>query len=307
MKTGISIDLRLLSYFLQTAELGGVSKAAKALNLAQPTLSKAIQLLEYQLGAAVFERRPHGVELTVVGERLLRHARLVVAQVSDAVEEIDNLRTGGTGHIRVGAGPSWLRRLLPDAVAAALKERPALQVTVTGGFDERLLHGLAEAELDFVVAEVPLNEKDSEYQVEVLSRDDLIVCGRKGHPLDGVTKPSLDRVLAQPWALPPQHTLARRKLDGKLISLGRPAPVSSATSSSVTFLLALVRGSDALTYTTASTLDTNEGSGLVRLDVPELITSREAGLIFRKPVLLSPATEFLVEKIRVIARDFPHN
>ncbi|MCY0096860.1 LysR family transcriptional regulator [Hoeflea ulvae] len=307
MNSRKSIDLRLLSYFLQTAELGGVSKAAKALNLAQPTLSKAIQLLEYQLGAAVFERRPHGVELTVIGERLLRHARLVVAQVSDAVEEIDNLRTGGTGHIRVGAGPSWLRRLLPEAVAAALSERPALQVTVTGGFDERLLHGLSEGDLDLVIAEVPLNEKNNAYEVEVLSRDDLVVCARSGHPLHGVKNPGIERVLVEPWALPPPHTLARRKLDGKLISLGKPPPLSAATSSSVTFLLALVRGSDALTYTTASTLETNEGSGLVRLDVPELMTSREAGLIFRRPVLISPAAEFLVEKLRIIARDHPHN
>lgn len=307
MRSGDSIDLRLLVYFAKTAETGGITRAAAALNVAQPTLTKAIRLLEHQLGVALFVRGPQGVTLTPIGERLLRHARTIMTQVSGAVADVESLRTGIAGSVHIGAGPSWVRRMLPEAVARALEQRPELRITVSGGFDETLLRGLREGDLDVVVAEVPLTRRDPEYEVEVLTCDRLTVCGRADHPLAGRRDLGLEEVLAQPWALPPPHTLARRKLDGKIVSLGLPAPACITTSSSLTFILSLVARSDTLTYTTLSALRTPEGAPLAALEVPQLTTARDAGLIFRKPKLLSPATEFVVDRLRDICRADPRN
>jgi DNA-binding transcriptional LysR family regulator len=302
----MQIDLRLLTYFCRTAELGGISRAASALNIAQPTLSKAIQLLEHQLGVPLFTRGPQGVTPTLFGERLLRHARLVTAQVNAAASEIESLRTGKAGEVRIGAGPSWLRRVLPLAVAQALAERPDVRITVTGGFDETLLGGLDDGSLDVVVAEVPLEGDHPDYAVEVLTRDRLVVCCRVGHPLTAVAAPglapSLADVLAQPWALPPPHTQARRKLDGRLRSLGLPSPRAVTVSTSLAFILSLVNCSDALTYTTFSALATPDGQGLVALDVPAIAAEREAGLIFRRLQVITPATEHVVGHLRALAR-----
>ncbi|MDP5220156.1 LysR family transcriptional regulator [Ruegeria sp. 2205SS24-7] len=99
-----AVDLRLLAYFHKTAEIGNIISAAAALNVAQPTLSKAIQQLERQLAVTLFQRSPTGVVLTQKGEQLLRHTRLVLAQVSDAVEESEALRSGTAGRVRIGAG-----------------------------------------------------------------------------------------------------------------------------------------------------------------------------------------------------------
>ena len=302
MRTDTRIDLRQLAYFCRAAELGGISRAAAALDVAQPTLSKAIQLLEHQLGVALFIRGPQGVTPTPIGERLLRHARLVMAQVSEAASEIEDLRTGKAGIVRIGAGPSWLRRVLPLAVARALAERPDVQITVSGGFDETLLGGLDDGTLDVVVAELPLEDDRPDYAFEVLTRDRLVVCCRAGHPLAAAAAPSLADVLGQPWALPPAHTQARRKLDGRLRSLGRASPRSVTVSTSLAFILALVDCSDALTYTTSSALETPDGQGLVALDIPEIATVREAGLIFRKLQLVTPATAHVLDHLRALAR-----
>ena len=302
MRTEPQIDLRLLTYFCHTAELGGISRAAVALNIAQPTLSKAIQLLERQLGVTLFTRGPQGVTPTRFGERLLRHARLVTAQVNAATSEIESLRTGKAGEVRIGAGPSWLRRVLPLAVARALAERPAVRITVTGGFDETLLGGLDDGSLDVVVAEVPLEGEHPDYAVEVLTRDRLVVCCRAGHPLAAMAAPTLAEVLAQPWALPPPHTQARRKLDGRLRSLGSASPRAVTVSTSLAFILSLVNCSDALTYTTFSALATPDGQGLVALDVPDIAAEREAGLIFRRLQVVAPATEHVVGHLRALAR-----
>jgi DNA-binding transcriptional LysR family regulator len=302
MRTDSKIDLRQLAYFCRTAELGGISRAAAALNIAQPTLSKAIQLLEHQLGVPLFIRGPQGVTPTPIGERLLRHAKLVMAQVGEAASEIEDLRTGKAGSVRIGAGPSWLRRILPLAVARALAERPDLQITVSGGFDETLLGGLDDGTLDVVVAELPLPDDRPDYAFEVLTRDRLIVCCRAGHPLTEAVAPSLADVLGQAWALPPAHTQARRKLDGRLRSLGLASPRAVTVSTSLAFILALVSCSDALTYTTSSALETPDGQGLVALDVPEIAAVREAGLIFRRLQLVTPATEHVLGHLRALAK-----
>jgi DNA-binding transcriptional LysR family regulator len=226
-----------------------------------------------------------------------------MAQVNAAASEIESLRTGKAGEVRIGAGPSWLRRVLPLAVARALAERPDVRITVTGGFDEILLGGLDDGSLDVVVAEVPLEGEHPDYAVEVLTRDRLVVCCRAGHPLAAPgLAPSLADVLAQPWALPPPHTQARRKLDGRLRSMGLAPPRAVTVSTSLAFILSLVNCSDALTYTTFSALATPDGQGLVVLEVPAIAAEREAGLIFRRLQVVTPATEHVVGHLRALAR-----
>ncbi|WP_372571651.1 LysR family transcriptional regulator [Ruegeria jejuensis] len=292
-----AVDLRLLAYFHKTAEIGNITSAAAALNVAQPTLSKAIQQLERQLAATLFQRSPTGVVLTREGEQLLRHTRLVLAQVSDAVEEIEALRSGTAGRVRIGAGPSWVRRILPDVVAEALRARPGLQVSISSGFDERMLEALENGELDYVVAEEPQNRRRV-FGFEELTEDELVVCARAGHPLVGQRDVPTETVLAMAWALPPQHVLARRKLDGQTSFRGHALPEPQVTSTSLSFLLQFVAGSDALIYTTRSLLGTAEGSGLVEIDVPELVSTRTAGLIYRKPRLLTAAAEFVAQRLK---------
>ncbi len=198
------IDLRLLSYFQATVEAGNITAAAEVLHVAQPTLSKALKLLESQLQVILLVRSAHGVTPTLFGERLMRHARLVTAQVGDALTEVESLRIGSAGKVTVGAGPSWVRRMLPEAVARLLEDRPAISVSVITGFDNRLLEGLEDGQLDFVVAERPLTGEDVDYTYRELTRDDLVVCARREHPLADGRRPTLDEALAARWALRPR-------------------------------------------------------------------------------------------------------
>jgi len=300
-----TIDLRLLAYFHKSAELGSITKAAEALHVTQPTLSKAIRLLEHQLGAEVFLRNAHGVEVTDIGDRLRLHAGTVMSQISYALEEIEALNSGNLGRVRVGAGPSWIRQILPEAIARISEERPSLTFTVHGGFDERLLELLYDGQVDFVVAEKPLEVTSSDLEFGLLSRGELVVCARQEHPLAQQRNIDIEAVLKETWALPPSHSLAHRKLDGRLISLGFSPIVASVISSSQTLILNFIRHRDALTYTTRSKLNHPESTGLVEIDVPDLISTREAGIICRKPRLLTPAAEYLVQTLKELCIDAP--
>lgn len=156
------MDLRRLEYFLSVAKHLSITAAAAELGLAQPTLTKSIRLLEEELGVSLFERLPRGVDLTEFGRSLLRHAQAMHVQARDALNEIEGLRGGTIGMVTIGAGPSWLRRHLPRAVARTLSRNPSLRVRIDGGFDDALLRALRHGEVDFVVSELPSPDRSAD-------------------------------------------------------------------------------------------------------------------------------------------------
>ena len=80
------MELRHLRYFIAVAEMGSLTEAAeRRLHTSQPSLSRQIRDLEYQVGAELLSRSVHGVELTGAGKAFLDHARLALAQVDAAV------------------------------------------------------------------------------------------------------------------------------------------------------------------------------------------------------------------------------
>ena len=82
------MELRHLRYFVAVAEEGSLTLAAeKRLHTAQPSLSRQIRDLEYEVGVQLFSRSVHGVELTAAGKAFLDHARLALAQVDAAVKQ----------------------------------------------------------------------------------------------------------------------------------------------------------------------------------------------------------------------------
>ncbi len=181
--TGPAMNLRQLEYFLAVAKARSMTLAAADLGVAQPTLTKSIQALEEELGVSLFRRQPRGVELTEPGASLLRHAETVNVQMRDAVREIESLRGGTSGTVAIGAGPAWLRRHLPLAVARTLNRNPAMRVRVEGGFDDILLRALRRGEVDFVVAELPTPETARDLSLTPLTSDSLGVACRRAHPL----------------------------------------------------------------------------------------------------------------------------
>lgn len=300
------MDFRQLRYFLEVVDAGSFTTAASQLGVAQPSLTKSVRLLEESLGVTLLRRLPRGVEPTAFGERLARHARAISVQLDDAAREIEGVRDGISGSVAIGAGPAWLRRHLPLAVARAAASEPGLRVHVAGGFDEALLHSLRAGALDFVIAELPSPDRAAGLSLEPLVSDRLGVCCRADHPLLG-RRVNLTDLLAYPWAMPPEETRARRRFEALFVARNLPAPSPAVETSSMAFLLQIVRSSDALTYTVQTTLEGVDGVGLAFLDIPELRATRDAGLIARAGAWLSPAAEAVIRELRAICAADPRN
>jgi DNA-binding transcriptional LysR family regulator len=141
------MELRQLTYFNKVAEVRSVSRAAGLLHMTQPSLSRQILALERELGHALFDRTPHGVEPTAAGRSLQRHLQDVFAQLERIPEVV---RTGGQELqlVRIGVPQGlpgeWGLALL-DALDTALpRARISLHEATTEDQRHLLQNGLID-------------------------------------------------------------------------------------------------------------------------------------------------------------------
>src|SRR5690348_3577841 len=123
------LKTRQLLLLVTLAEEGNINRAAQVLNMTQPAASKLLKDLEEMLDVRLFDRLPRGMRPTWYGETMIRHARMALASLSEAHDEIEALKAGRFGQVSVGAITAPGMTLLPPAVAQVKEEHPSLRVS----------------------------------------------------------------------------------------------------------------------------------------------------------------------------------
>jgi len=300
------MDYRQLQLFRATAERLNLSHAAEAMNITQPGLSKSMHRLQRELGTRLYQRRGRGIELTESGRALLRHVKLIETQLSDARSEVKGIAGGNLGHARIGAGPSWLSRYLPEAIARVRQLNPNIRFTVDTGCPDRLLGRLRLAELDVVVGGLPDNRIDADLRFLRLSSDLLRVVGRKEHPLAKKRDRALADYADQHWILPARQELVRQRLARVFMLAGLAEPRLAVETDCLSLTFATLRISDCLGLATTQLLTQPDAHGVIALDHELLQFGREAGIVSRRHAELSPAVKLLLAEVRKIAKPGPH-
>ncbi len=145
------MDLKQLEYFVRVAELGSFTRAATALNIAQPALSRQVRLLEVELRQNLLTRNGRGAVPTEAGKLLLEHGRGILHQVALAHEELDNTRGALAGKVSIGLPPSLSKLITVPLTHAFRAGLPQARLTLTEGFSLLMLEGLRIGSLDMAV------------------------------------------------------------------------------------------------------------------------------------------------------------
>ncbi|WP_040806238.1 LysR family transcriptional regulator [Nocardia concava] len=172
------MQLQQLSYFLAVARAQHFTRAADALGVAQPSLSKQIRVLETELGAELFSRARGNITLTPAGEALLPLANRILADVDTARLEVQELAGLRRGRVRIGATPSLCSGLLADALRRYHDAYPGIRLLVEEGGSRDLVRELTRGELDLALVILPLSE-DTPLATTPLLREDLVVAARR--------------------------------------------------------------------------------------------------------------------------------
>ncbi|MBB5033358.1 LysR family transcriptional regulator [Prosthecobacter vanneervenii] len=173
------LNLHLLEQFVALARTKNFTRAADELHLSQPALSRAIQKLEDQLGAPLFERKPREVVLTDLGELLLERAKEILQLMEDTISELSE--AGRRGRIRLGAIPTIAPYFLPGLLHTFAKKHPDILVVVQEDTTESLIRRCSHGEIDLAILAQPVIARHLE--VEPLFDEELLLVVPVDHPL----------------------------------------------------------------------------------------------------------------------------
>src|SRR5688572_1901033 len=160
-----SPELRQLRHFIAVAERLHFGRAAAALHMSQPPLSRSIRELERRLGAMLLARTRRRVELTPEGTRFLEEARRVIAQLERAVLEMGRMAAGEAGRLRLGFVSLADYGVLPGLLKAYKAARPGVALALREMLSPEQASALAAGELDFGLLLPPVSGVELEHLV----------------------------------------------------------------------------------------------------------------------------------------------
>jgi len=289
-------DLRQLRHFVALAEHGHFARAAEAVHLSQPALSRSIQALEGSLGCVLVDRHNRGISLTAHGQLVLEHARRLLAgsrALSNAVSQLANLEAG---ELHLGCGPYPAARLVPQALAGLARRYPGIRVQVRIANWRELRDNLLDDAIELFVADSRELQGNPLLSVEPLQRHPGVLFCRPGHPLLQRGPLHLHDLLDYPLAgtrLPQAVEQTLRRLSGREQPLG-------IQCDNFMLLKALVADSEVLSMAPWDVLAEDiQAARLAALPLQAGVLNEQSayGLVSRAGHSLSPAAQAMREEI----------
>jgi len=174
------MELRHLRYFVAVVDAGSLTTAAERLHTSQPSLSRQIRDLEYQVGAKLLSRSVHGVVLTDAGKAFLDHARLALAQVDAAVEAARNATQPAKQAFAIGFLTGHEMNWLSQAMHLLRDDLKNIQVTISSDYSPDLAEALIRGRLDVAFLRM---EPGFDLSYEVVDKEPLVVLMPSDHRL----------------------------------------------------------------------------------------------------------------------------
>jgi LysR family nitrogen assimilation transcriptional regulator len=214
------MDLRQLEYFVRVAELGSFTRAAIALDVAQPALSRQVRLLEVELRQNLLTRNGRGATPTEAGKLLLEHGRGILHQVDRAREELGRVRGALAGRVAIGLPPTVAKVLTVPLIREFRRQMPEATLSISEGLSVPMQDSLVQGRLDIAVLYSATPSPDIE--LAPLLEEDLFLVQR------GVAKSAAAKVksitlreLANvPLVIPSRPNAIRMLVESEMAKLG---------------------------------------------------------------------------------------
>ncbi len=213
------IKLRHVSCFIEVAQLHSVVRAAEALGMTQPGVSKTLKELEDILGTALFDRSRRSLVLTNFGELFLNHAGLAVAALRQGVEALEQARTTGAT-VSMGALPTVSASLVPRAIEQFGASPLFCRTRVITGPSSYLLAQLRVGDVDFVVGRMASPDAMTGLSFEHLYSERIALAVRASHPLLKANPFDLGQIEHFQILMPPPGAIIRPAVERFLLSHG---------------------------------------------------------------------------------------
>ena len=293
------IRFRHLHCFLTIAQERSVGRAARALSISQPALSKTLRELEDALGVILFNRDKKGMTLTRFGEVFRQHTTASIASLRRGIDTIKMTQVEGAFEVAVGVLPNVSAQVMPLAVQMFKQKAPSTNVRILAGGNAWLLDLLRLGELDLVVGRLAQSEQMTGLIFEHLYSQRVTAAVRPRHPLASAKRVSIGMIGEFPFVIPNRDTIIRDELDRFLIAQGLPLPDNVVETTVSAFGKNYVRSSDAIWFVPRGAIEADIADGsLVELSINNHMMEGPVGLTTRADIAQTSATLLMIESVR---------
>jgi LysR family transcriptional regulator, pca operon transcriptional activator len=297
------IKFRHLIYFAEVARLGSVIKAAEALRISQPAVSKTLRELEEELGVDLFDRSHRNVVLTVSGSMFLQYAHASVAALHQGVDLVTQSLAAKALTITIGALPTVSARILPNAVKLFNAAMPSSRIRIVTGPNEFLMSQLRRGAFDLVIGRMGEPDIMKGFSFEHLYSEKVAFVVRCGHPLLSIKAFDASAIVDYPLLMPPEGSIIRPAVMRFLFSQGLGPLRDQVETVSTSFGRAFTRGSDAIWIISEGVVAEDvETQQLALLPFDTSQTLGPVGLTKRADERLPAAAEIFIRSIREAVR-----
>ncbi|WP_300901617.1 LysR substrate-binding domain-containing protein [uncultured Bacteroides sp.] len=259
------MELRQLRYFAKAAETLNFSDAAKALNIAQSSLSQQIKQLEDELNVQLFLRNSHSIRLTEAGEEMLPFALRTIHDAETCADRIHDLQKLLTGTLNIGITYSF-SPILTETVISFMKMYPHIKLNIIYKPMSELMELLAKRDLDFVLAFKP-TKPVADVESHILFQNSLSAIVSSTHPLASKDKVTLAELGKYELALPSKGLQARNTFDS-LVTTYNDFQIRIELNE-VNILLKLIRQTHLVTVLAEDSIYNECDVKAVPLDIPD--------------------------------------
>ncbi|MDP0495799.1 MAG: LysR family transcriptional regulator [Verrucomicrobiota bacterium JB024] len=281
------MELRHLECLVEVVRQGGFSAAGRTLGMTQPTVSKALGQLEHECGARLLDRLKEGVRLTDAGERVLRRAKVMLAERDHLNEELAELRGLETGRLRLGLPVLGSSILFAPLVAEYRQRYPGIEIELREQGSRHLEEQVRGGDIEMGATLAPAPDELNWLEV---ANEPLVALLPAGHPLSERPALKFKELSTSPFILFESGFVLnivlakachRRNMDLNVVARGAHAD----------FIIALVSAGLGVSVLPRLVIETRNK---LHMRTP-LIEDRDLrwilGLIWRRNVTLSPAAD----------------
>ncbi|MGH8380546.1 pca operon transcription factor PcaQ [Pseudomonas sp.] len=304
MNLDTRIKFRHLLCFLEIARQGSFAKAADAVAISQPAISKTLKELEDLLQTRLFERSKQGVELTAAGVRFMGYAGPCVQALREGVSTLRG-EEHAPPQVRIGVLSTVESLLMPEVLCRLHQRHDALVVSVATGPSAHLLAQLHVGELDLVIGRMTDSPQIQGLLFEHLYSESMSLVVRPGHPLLARQPVERSEVGRYPLVLPLAGTTIRKHADSLFVQCAIEPPAQRLETLSPALSRRYVQSSDAVWVAPrdAVRIDLRRGE-LCELDLGVQEPGGSVGICSNAALPMNLPARWLCEVLREVAGQY---
>jgi DNA-binding transcriptional LysR family regulator len=288
------MDIQAIHAFLTVSDTGSFSRAAEALFLTQPAVSKRIQSLEHSLGINLFDRIGKSVRLTEAGHALIPSCRRIVAEIAESERIISNLRKSTSGILSIATSHHIGLHRLPPVLRDYSKKYPSVELKLGFMDSEEACQQILNGDRELAIITLP-DEDNDRLEMKPIWHDPLCIVVAKQHPLAAKNRPTLKQLLDYAAILPSTGTYTRKLIDA---ALGLEQSVNTLLETHyLETIKAMVQTGLGWSMLPVSMLDRT----LASLDISHTRTTRQLGIVVHSMRTKSNAASAMINQLMCYA------